>query len=270
MEIITVNDITPASSAPPSRGATSEATVAAFVSRAEADPAVVGLVLSGSQAHDGMTTGHSDYDIHVITQDQGHSAVRELDGFCSEHLDIVVMPLADFRMRGLPGDPQGWHRYAYVHARVLLDRLDGTIAQILDRKRRLEPGEAWNAANGYLDAYINQTFRSLKSHRDGRAAMSHLDAAESAPFALEVIFALHQRVRPYNKYLRWELERYPLSGPQWEVDHLLNTLRRIIADGDPDTQRALFTEIEAAGRQSGHHQLLNSWGSDLNLLRRQT
>ncbi|MGW7291743.1 hypothetical protein ACWGIB_05040 [Streptomyces xiamenensis] len=270
MEIITVNDITPASCSPPSRGATSEATLAAFVSQAETDPAVVGLVLSGSQAHDGMTTGHSDHDVHVITRDQGPSAVREFHGFRSEHLDIVVMPLADFRLRGLPTDPQGWHRYAYVHARVLLDRLDGTIAELLDKKRRLDPDEAWNAANGYLDAYVNQTFRSLKSHRDGRAAMGHLDAAESVPFALEALFALHQRVRPYNKYLRWELERYPLSGPQWEVDHLLTTLLRIIADGDPDTQRSLFTDIEEAARQSGHHQILDSWGSDLNLLRRQS
>ncbi|MGW3296443.1 hypothetical protein ACWC9S_20980 [Streptomyces xiamenensis] len=83
-----MNDITPASfSSPPPRGATSEATMAAFLSLAEADPAVVGLVLSGSQAHDGMTTGHSDHDVHVITRDQGPSAVRELHGFRSEPLD---------------------------------------------------------------------------------------------------------------------------------------------------------------------------------------
>ncbi|WP_347877253.1 hypothetical protein [Streptomyces sp. 8K308] len=127
-----------------------------------------------------------------------------------------------------------------MHAKVLLDRLDGTIAEILDKKRTLGPDEAWSAADGYLDAYVNQTFRSLKNHRDGRAALSHLDAAESVPFALEVLFALHQRVRPYNKYLQWELVRNPLGDPQWDVDQLLPTLRRIIADGDPDTQRSLF------------------------------
>ncbi|WP_347877252.1 hypothetical protein [Streptomyces sp. 8K308] len=106
MEIIMVHDITPASSPvlPPSC-ATPEATMAAFVSQAKADPAVVGLILSGSQAHDGMPTGYSDYDVHVITRDDGPSAVRDLDGFRSEHLDIVAMPLTDFRLRGLPGDP---------------------------------------------------------------------------------------------------------------------------------------------------------------------
>ncbi|QKV72383.1 hypothetical protein HUT13_25945 [Streptomyces harbinensis] len=241
--------------------------MAAFVARAEADPAVVGLVLSGSRAHDGMATGRSDYDVHVITRDHPHAAVRELDGFRSGHLDLVVMSLADFRIRGLPGDPQGWQRYAYVHARVLLDRLDGTIARILDRKRTLDRAEARNAVDSCLDAYVNQTFRSLKSHRDGRATAGHLDAAESVPLVLEVLFALHQRVRPYNKYLRWELTRYPLGDPRWDAERLLPTLGRILTDGDPDTQRSLFTAVEAAARRAGHGPVLDSWGSDLRLLR---
>ena len=36
---------------------------AAFVAEATADPAVVGLVLKGSRAHDSMTTRHSDHDL---------------------------------------------------------------------------------------------------------------------------------------------------------------------------------------------------------------
>lgn len=36
---------------------------AAFVADARADAAVVGLVLKGSQAHDGITTRHSDRDL---------------------------------------------------------------------------------------------------------------------------------------------------------------------------------------------------------------
>ncbi|MHA4820255.1 hypothetical protein ACXZ65_38570 [Streptomyces aculeolatus] len=271
MEIIKVHHSTPASSpALPPPGATPEATMAAFVSWAEADPGTVGLILSGSQVHDGMPTGYSDYDVHVVTRDHVPSASRDLDGFRSEHLDIVAMPLADFRIRGLPGDPQSWYRYAYVHAQVLFDRLDGTIAEILDKKRTLDPDEAWNAADGYLDAYVNQTYRSLKSHRDGRPVLSHFDAAESVPFALEVLFALHQRVRPYNKYLQWELEQYPLGDPQWDVGRLLPALRRIMADGDPEAQRSLFISIEGAARQAGHDRLLDSWGADLKLLRQQT
>jgi hypothetical protein len=38
-------------------------TYQAFVSLAAADPAVVGLVLKGSQAHEGMVTRYSDHDL---------------------------------------------------------------------------------------------------------------------------------------------------------------------------------------------------------------
>ena len=83
----------------------------------------------------------------------------------------------------------------------------------------------------------------MKSHRDGRPEAAHLDAAESLPYALETLFALHRRVRPYNKYLRWELEHHPLGDPRWDAGRLLPVLRRILADGDPGTQRALFTRL---------------------------
>ncbi|MGW0370710.1 hypothetical protein ACWDZW_17710 [Streptomyces coeruleorubidus] len=248
-------------------GDTPDDTLAAFTERAAADPGVAGLVLSGSRVHEGMPTVHSDYDLHVILRDQHASPIAELDWFRSAHLDLVVIPLAEFRTRGMPGRPDSFARYSYVHAEVLLDRLDGTIARILDEKRTLGAGEARAAVDGWLDAYVNQTYRSLKSYRDGRPAMGHLDAAESVPYALEVLFALHRRVRPYNKYLQWELERQPLGEPRWDAGRLLPVLRRILADGDPPTQRALFTGIEEGARRAGHGRVLDSWGEDLMLLR---
>ncbi|MFG2825820.1 hypothetical protein ACGFX4_41120 [Kitasatospora sp. NPDC048365] len=39
---------------------------ATLVADATADPAVVGLVLKGSRAHDGMATEHSDHDVYVL------------------------------------------------------------------------------------------------------------------------------------------------------------------------------------------------------------
>ncbi|MEV0977223.1 hypothetical protein [Streptomyces sp. NPDC049915] len=237
------------------------------MARAGADPDVAGLVLSGSRVHDGMPTARSDHDLHVVLRDGHASPLADADRFRSAHLDLVVLTLTALRDRGLPGGADGWSRYAYVHAEVVLDRLDGEIARIVDRKRTLEQAEARAAVDAQLDAYVNQAYRSLKSHRDGRAGLAHLDAAESVPYALEVLFALHGRVRPYNKYLCWELERYPLGAPEWGTDRLLPLVRRILADGDRDTQRALFGRIEAAARAAGHDQVLDSWGEDLRLLR---
>ncbi|WP_328707319.1 hypothetical protein [Streptomyces mexicanus] len=177
-------------------GSTPEETLEAFLTQARVDPRVVGLILSGSQVHEGMPTIHSDYDVHVIVGDDGTDLLKELEGFRSSHLDLAVMPLADFRFCGLPGHPLSWMRYAYVHARVVLDRLDGKIADILDSKRTLAPEEAHSHVDTFLDAYINSVYRSLKSSRDGRDAEAHLDAAESIPYVLEVLFALHQQQVP--------------------------------------------------------------------------
>ncbi|MFF7865262.1 hypothetical protein ACFZCT_02205 [Streptomyces qaidamensis] len=251
----------------PVPGQTPEETLHAFTSRATADPGVVGLVLSGSRVHAGMPTVHSDYDLHVVVRDESVPALAALDRFRSAHLDLVVITLAQFRTRGMPGRPDSFARYSYVHAEVLFDRLDGTVAEILDQKRTLGAEEARDAAAGWLDAYVNQTYRSLKSYRDDRPDLGHLDAAESVPYALEVLFALHRRVRPYNKYLRWELERQPLGDPRWGADRLLPVLRRILADGDPHTQRALFADVEEAARRAGLDEVLDAWGTDLGLLR---
>ncbi|MFF7733284.1 hypothetical protein [Streptomyces sp. NPDC007984] len=248
-------------------GSTPDDTLAAFVTRAAEDPAVVGLVLSGSQVHEGMPTAHSDHDLHVILRDRHACELAALDRFRSAHLDLVVIELAEFRVRGMPGRPDHFARYSYVHAEVLLDRLDGAVTRILDEKRTLSADEAREAAAGWLDAYVNQTYRSLKSYRDGRPDLGHLDAAEAVPYALEVLFALHRRVRPYNKYLRWELERQPLGDPRWGADRLLPVLRHLLGDGDPSTQRSLFTGIERAARDAGHGAVLDAWGTDLDLLR---
>jgi hypothetical protein len=63
------------------------------------------------------------------------------------------------------------------------------------------------------------------------------------PWLLDVIFSLEGRVRPYNKYLPWELDRHPLT--RWPSHDLL-TLLTATLDGDPAAIRTAFQEIEAA------------------------
>ncbi|MFF2183636.1 hypothetical protein [Streptomyces sp. NPDC058155] len=246
-----------------------------FVARASASPDVVGLVLSGSRARQGMATARSDHDVYVITADRAATspvtspgappAVTE--GRRSPALDVMPLSLSAFRAHGLPGDAHAWDRYAFAHCTVLLDRLDGTITQLVQEKAALEGLEAHLLVRSELDAYINSVHRSVKSHRDGRPAVAHLDAAESVPYLLTVVFALHQRVRPYNKYLLWELRNHPLGAPQWAQDVLVPQIRRILADGDLDTQRALFATVEHAARRAGHGSVLDSWGADIDPLR---
>ncbi|MDX3226766.1 hypothetical protein [Streptomyces sp. ME19-01-6] len=248
-------------------------TYEAFVARATADPRVLGLVLKGSQAHEGMATRHSDHDLFVVLDDEAENGadgamdLKALDGYRSERLDLIVMSLAAFRRHALPGSPAAFDRYALLHARVVLDRLDGGtgIARLLAEKTTVSADEARAAADGWLDAYVNSLYRSLKNHRDGHLLAAHLDAADSVGYALEALFTLRRRLRPYNKFLEWELARRPLEG--WDTGELLTALRQITATGDAAAQRALFGRVEAAARAAGHGGVVDSWGDSLLLLR---
>ncbi|WP_435220339.1 hypothetical protein [Streptomyces sp. Tue6028] len=235
----------------------------ALVERATADSSVVGLVLKGSRAHDGMITRHSDHDLYVVVADDATTDLARFAGHRTAELDLVVVSLTEFRAAGMPG----FERYALARARIVLDRLDGGIARILADKARLGADEAFQDARGRLDAYANSLYRSVKNHRDGQALAARLDAADSVRFLLELLFALDRRPRPYNKYLEWELARHPLPG--WDTDVLLRALDRISATGDVSEQRLLFAHVEATARKAGHGEVLDAWGEDLALMRPQ-
>jgi hypothetical protein len=159
----------------------------------------------------------------------------------------------------------GFERYALARARIVLDRLHGGIAQILAGKARLDAGEAFREAGEWLDAYASSLYRSVKNDRDGRALAARPDAADSIRFLLELHFALDRRPRPCNKYLEWELARFPLPG--WDSGMLLDAADRISGMGDVSTQRRLFAQVEAVARRAGHGAVLDAWGEDLDLMR---
>ncbi|WP_037619774.1 hypothetical protein [Streptomyces aureus] len=231
----------------------------AFVELASADPAVVGLALKGSRAHEGMVTVHSDHDVYVVVADgTGPSPLADRGG---PGLDLVVVTLTEFREAGMPA----WERYALARAKVVLDRLDGAIGDILAGHARLDAEEAFRTSAAWLDAYANSLYRSLKSHRAGRTRAARLDAADSVRFLLELLFALDRRVRPYNTYLEWELARHPLPG--WDTDELLAAVDGITATGDAAAQRRLFAQVESAARAAGHGAVLDAWGDSLDLMR---
>ncbi|MEU6784574.1 hypothetical protein ABZ912_35710 [Nonomuraea angiospora] len=236
-------------------------TYRAFVELATADPAVVGLVLKGSHAHDGMVTEHSDHDLYVVLADGAATDLTRFAGHRTPELDLVIITLAEFRTAGMPG----FERYALARARIVLDRLDGGIGRILDAKARLDTDEAFRDSGEWLDAYANSLYRSVKNDRDGHPLAARLDAADSIRFLLELLFALDRRPRPYNKYLEWELARYPLPG--WDTGLLLDAARRISGTGDVPLQRRLFAQVEAVARRAGHGAVLDAWGEDLHLMR---
>lgn len=152
---------------------------AALMAHATAVPTVLGLVLKGSHAHEGMVTEHSDHDVYVIVSDEREAALAGFADCRTADLDLVVTTVEGFRRL------DGLERYGIARGRVLLDRLNGEIASVVVAKGRLETGEASRAAAAWLDAYANSHYRSVKNARDGHLLAAHLDAADSIGFLLE-------------------------------------------------------------------------------------
>jgi hypothetical protein len=237
-----------------------------LVAELSTDPNVAGLVLSGSAAREGTATPRSDLDVYVVlTQpDPARRTTQQPD------IDLPTCTLDDLRSVPAPpnADPDGWwERYAFAHTRILLDRTDGELSRLVDRWGTLSGAESKRVLETYLDGYVNYVYRSLKSTRDGRAFEAKLDAVESLPWMLAVIFAFERRIRPYNKYLSWELRTHPLERPEWHAERLLPQLEAIVARADVTAQQEVYRSIETAAHEVGLGGILDGWGDELTLLR---
>jgi hypothetical protein len=230
----------------------------AFLESAAADENVIGVVLSGSRGAGVFVTDRSDFDVFVVT--------REPDDrwpfVYGSSVEMVALPLDSFETYALPGGRDAWNRPAFLFAKVEVDRLDGAIGRIVERKRRLTPDEATSIAAESLDDYINTLLRSLRNLEAGRELEGRLDAAETIPPLLTTAFAFEGRVRPFNKWLRHDLEREPLA-----IGGLLERVDRIRRDADPGDQRAMLRDMERQARAGGHGAVVDSWEPNVGWLR---
>ncbi|WP_369069380.1 nucleotidyltransferase domain-containing protein [Kineococcus terrestris] len=230
---------------------------------------LLGLVLSGSAAR-GMATDRSDLDIYVVLSDE---AAQQRWAIRSTTVDELPVTLTDLEQVPAFGSGGWGFRWSFAWAPTLLDRTAGRIAAALHRQATLSPDEieAVLVEHSRLDGWLNYVYRALKSDRDGHRLECRLDAAESMPWLLDVVFALAGRVRPYHKYLPWELREHPL--PDWPADVLLPLLRRTL-DGDPAALRDAFVRVEAgcaahdaAGGRQRTTEIIDGWGDGLLLMR---
>jgi hypothetical protein len=189
-------------------------------------------------------------------------------------VDEIPVALSDLE-RVPPFGSEGWYfRWSFAWAPVLLDRTEGRLQAALEGQATVTIDEAVSilVEHDRLDGWLNYAYRALKNDRDGRALECRLDAAESMPWLLDVIFTLAGRVRPYHKYLPWELREHPL--PEWPAEELLAILMATL-DGDPAAIRATFQRVEMLSARFDHElpspvlaPIIQQWGDELELLRR--
>jgi hypothetical protein len=235
------------------------------------DPAILGVVLSGSAAR-GLATAHSDVDVVLVRDETGvPRAVSR-----SAEIDEIPVTLGELETVAPYGTPGWGYRWSFAWAPVLRDATGGRIAGAVRRQATITDAEARQIlleANR-LDGFVNLAYRALKSHRDGRAWEARLDCAEVIPWLLDVVFTLHGRVRPYNKYLAWELREHPLPGTEWDAAPFTSRLEALL-DGSEIAMCELFGAVEREcrdwdSRAGGHAlaDLIESWdGPSLRILR---
>ena len=238
-----------------------------LVAVARDDDGVLGLVLTGSRAHGTFVTDDSDWDVRLVVRDNDLDEYRSRYGTPhGSRVEVFVLTLADLAAVGRPGSDVSWDRPSYVHAQIVLDT-EGRIAEIVDGLRSLSTEHARSVAAESLDDYVNSYFRSAKSHRLGLELEALFDAAESIPPLLGFLFAVHGRVRPFNKHLRAEFERRPLGDGVWSSAELLPRLERIVATGALSEQQALFRDVEKLARANGFDEVIDGWEPDVARLR---
>jgi hypothetical protein len=222
----------------------------ALLDDARRDGNVLGIVVFGSRGKGAYVGEASDWDVFVVVRE--HRGERPfVHGAQVETVEVTLEQLRN--------QPQ-WNRYSLAWVEPQLDKT-GEVATALRVATTVDPA----AAAEPLDGYVNMLYRSLKNARLGLGLASLLDAQESIPWFLEFLFTVNGRLRPYNKWLEWELEQHPLPPPGDSL--FLARIERIARTGDVAEQQLLFRDTEALARAHGLGAVIDSWEPDVQWLR---
>jgi hypothetical protein len=236
-----------------------------LIAEADADPDVLGLVLTGSRAT-GFITPTSDYDLAFVVSDEAAARYKATDSYpLRGHSvtppistkDIWSQGLTEFCAEARSRDTlPDWSI-----ALVLFDR-NGSLTTFMDMLRRIPSEEQPRLTAAYYDAYLNSLYRSLKCWRRGNVLGARLEAAESVNWMLHTLFALEGRWRPFGSRLSIFLPMLAVQG--WDSDDLAAQLLDLLASGEPGQQRAVAQRIIALLRTNGYHHVYESWEGEID------
>jgi hypothetical protein len=237
--------------------------------RAQDDPNVLAFWLGGSRGM-GRPTAHSDFDCFFIVDEAAYPAFQAEFGLSGHYqmawrpgIDLIALTFPMFEALAPWTPEERGGRYSFAHLTALVDKT-GRAQPLIDSKARVPP----EAINGFihasLDHALNQAYRALKCLRDGDPLASRLEAVEGINPFLDAVCALQGgRLRPYFKYLTWELTTHPLAQLPIAPDALLARLAAVLeADGGSELSR-LLADCEAAFRAAGHGGAYDGWGEAL-------
>jgi predicted nucleotidyltransferase len=236
-----------------------------LVAEARADSDVLGLVLQGSRAL-GETTAESDYDVVFIVSDEAATRYDAAESWperakalasAIDVEDIWSEALHTLRMEAVPH----WDLPVWADALVLYDR-DGAVTLAVDALRRIPEARAEQEIAEAYDGYLNGLYRSLKSWRRGNTLGGRLEAAQTAPALVQLLFALECRWRPHSSRLHRHLHHLEAQG--WRPGEVEAILLDLCATGDPARQQQVARRIAAMLRERGFQHVYESWNGQID------
>jgi hypothetical protein len=231
---------------------------AKILEEAKVDENILGFFLTAGRGK-GVVTEKSDYDVFLIVREgstQEYKAKYEKQRIQSV-FDLLVFSLAEFGEYAKIGSAEEWDRYNFAHLKAQIDK--GGIQDLIDEKGSLPEEKIQETVENNLGGYFNLYYRSKKNQRDGNFLASHLDGAESALYFLTALFAMNGKMRPYNKYLEWELKNFPLEKTAWGAEDLIVKIQAIVSSGDMETQDELFRKSRELFYANGFVQTITDW-----------
>ncbi|MDO8512637.1 MAG: hypothetical protein Q7S57_05150 [bacterium] len=228
----------------------------AYLEKARNDDRIIGVILGGGRGK-GAASENSDYDVILVTTDAGFEGVKN-DYPKTEYIDSLPHSLSGFREHAKIGSTTQYDKYTFAHNKAIIDKT-GEIQKLIDEKGTLDPTDARKIASTALGGYLNQIHRSLKNLRDGNELAGRLDANESIPLLLQFVFAVENKVCPYNKFLVWELTNYPLEKLPISSDNLITKIQSIIQRADFETQKELLAVIRKLALENGFNAEIEDW-----------
>lgn len=230
-----------------------------ILKEAESDPDVIGFVLGAGRGK-GFVTENSDYDIAVIVRDdKKKECVEKYEKYHStEVINIGVYSLTEYKNYASWGTEDVVYRYGFAYLKAQIDKT-GEIQKIIDEKGRIPPDEVKRFVSKELDGYMNFYYRSLKNHRDGNTTASHFDGAESMFYLLTLVFGIEGRLRPYNKFLEWDITEHPLKLLSWQPNDFMEKVKKIMVTGDIELQKEIFRKICELFKKEGYGDVIDGW-----------
>lgn len=227
-----------------------------YIQKATSDDRIDGIILVGGRGK-GISTENSDYDVILVTTDDGFENVKK-EYPKTEYIDSLPHAISEFREHALTGTRTQYDKYTFTHNTVIIDKTN-EIQKLVDEKGVLESDKIQKIAHDALGGYLNSLHRSLKNLRDGNTLAGHLDATETIPRILTFIFAIEGRVRPFNKFLIWELENYPLLKLPISSSEFIEKINIIAQNADIKTQRDILEIMRKLSIENGHADRIAEW-----------